>query len=422
MYKCQESVILHIVYFSKVLSVLKTLHNVDVGGIEGCHPTGRDKLIELFNAEHYFLGIRKQVETFLQSCPTCKSTVALSHVKAPPIPIRTFFPYQRLQFDLIQMASKTKKHMALNHWRFAYISTIKCCFSKFAWLFPLRKKEIEGVYKALKFLFEKEGFPEIFQSDNGKEFVGGIIKKFLKSHEVQIKHGRPRHPQSQGQVENLNKTIKHHLRRILCNLPEEKQGKVWPMLLPGVATMYNNSYHHTIQDVPFRLYRNRDPSQLKHHIVPDDVTWCYQSGVDVNGPDVDEELDEDDDDELEDELDDAELPIIRNPQQPFSINDLLQSCSSASLNTQFLTQENPSSTPEEFSCSIDDSLEGDLDEFDVVQLPSSLYSIAKVSEWNQYHALESTEYTIHKNFKRALGKNQIHRLKWGKKFYFAIQT
>ena len=159
--------------------------------------------------------------------------------------------------------------MALNHWRFAYILTIKCCFSKFAWLFPLRRKEIEGVYKALKFLFEKEGFPEIFQSDNGKEFIGGLIKKFLKSNEVQIKHGRPRHPQSQGQVENLNKTIKHHLRRILCNLSEEKQGQVWPMLLPGVATMYNNSFHHTIEDVPSRLYRNRAPSQLKHHIIPD---------------------------------------------------------------------------------------------------------------------------------------------------------
>ena len=92
-------------------------------------------------------------------------------------------------------------------------------------------------------MFEKEGFPEIFQSDNGKEFVGRLLSEFLKSHNVKVKHGRPRHPQSQGQVENLNKTVKHHLRQILCNVSKAEQGQIWPLLLPGIANVYNNIYH-----------------------------------------------------------------------------------------------------------------------------------------------------------------------------------
>uniref|UniRef100_A0A7M6DL59 Integrase catalytic domain-containing protein n=1 Tax=Clytia hemisphaerica TaxID=252671 RepID=A0A7M6DL59_9CNID len=264
----------------KVPLVLRRLHNINVGGrIQGCRPTGRDKLIKDFNNEHYFHGIRKCVIEFLKNCSTCQKTVSLPHIKAPPIPIRTYFPHQRLQMDLIQMASKRKAHMILNPWRFSYILSVKCCFSKYGWLFPLRNKKISGVYLAMKFLCEKEGFPEIMQSDNGKEFVGKIVKEFFKSHEVRIKHGRPRHPQSQGQVENLNKTVKNHLKRLLCELDKEQQGKIWPLLLPGIATTYNNSYHHTIEDIPFRLYHNREPNQLKHYVVPDDYDWCLQTGT-----------------------------------------------------------------------------------------------------------------------------------------------
>lgn len=117
-------------------------------------------------------------------------------------------------------------------------------------------------------------------------------------------------------------------------------------------------------------------------------------------------------------LEDVEIPQrITCTQQPFTANDLLQSCSNASLNTQFLTQANPLSDPEEFD-TVNDSLETDLDEFDSVHLPASLYSISKVSEWSQLQALESTEYTIHKNFKRALGKNQNSSFKIGQKVLF----
>jgi len=77
-------------------------------------------------------------------------------------------------------------YFACNKLGYRNILTIKCCFSKYAWLFPLGRKEITEVYNATKFLFEKEGFPEIFQSDNGKEFVGRFLSNFLKSHKVKV--------------------------------------------------------------------------------------------------------------------------------------------------------------------------------------------------------------------------------------------
>ena len=182
------------------------------------------------------------------------------------------------------MAAKTKRFMANNSWGFRFILTIKCCFSKYMWLFPLVRKEAVGVYYATKYLFEKEGYLEIFQSDNGKEFVATIIKNFLKDNGVEIKHGRPRHPQSQGQVENLNKTVKGHMKRLLYKSTNETKANLWPMLLPGIASIINNNYHHTIDDIPFRVYHNREPASMKHHIIPDDLNWINENNkVDLNG-------------------------------------------------------------------------------------------------------------------------------------------
>ena len=64
-------------------------------------------------------------------------------------------------------------------------------------------------------LFQKEGCPNILQSDNDSEFIAGIINKVCNDFGVKIVHGCPHHPQSQGQIENQNKVIKRYLARYL---------------------------------------------------------------------------------------------------------------------------------------------------------------------------------------------------------------
>uniref|UniRef100_A0A7M5XLQ3 Integrase catalytic domain-containing protein n=1 Tax=Clytia hemisphaerica TaxID=252671 RepID=A0A7M5XLQ3_9CNID len=408
-----------VVPIEKVPAVLRSIHNnIDVAGrLQSCNSGGQAKLLKAFNKNYHFYGIRKCVEEFLSSCPTCQATMQLPQMKAPPIPIRTHFPHQRLQMDLIQMASKKKQHMILNPWRFSYILSVKCCFSKYGWLFPLRNKKIDGVYLAVKFLCEKEGFPEYMQSDNGKEFVGNIIKEFFKSREVKIKHGRPRHPQSQGQVENLNKTVKQQLRRILCVLPgKEEQGKLWPLLLPGIASNYNNMYHHTINDVPFRVYHNREPGQLKHCVAPEDYDWCMQAGIKskTSGESDEHSDEEDEDDDEEEDIPEEEVPPVSSEEQMMSLSDLLQSCASASLSSDFLSQRQN----QQIESNFDDTDLSSTDDFETVNFQSCLYSLAKNSEWLRYSALENTEYTIHRNFKQSMKSHKNSIFKIGQRVLF----
>ena len=117
------------------------------------------------------------------------------------------------------------------------------------------------------FFFYDEGPPKYLQTDNGTEFINEVAKKLCKSLGIRILHGRPYHPQSQGQVENLNKRVQKKLAKLLCQRPIEERAKLWPYLLPLVAKEIINTWHHTIQDVPFRVLKGRHTAEFRY---PDD--------------------------------------------------------------------------------------------------------------------------------------------------------
>ena len=62
-------------------------------------------------------------------------------------------------------------------------------------------------------VFSYLGTPRILHSDNGREFVNEIVSDVTKSWpgKVTIVNGRPRHPQSQGLVEQGNSTVEKML-------------------------------------------------------------------------------------------------------------------------------------------------------------------------------------------------------------------
>ena len=84
---------------------------------------------------------------------------------------------------------------------FNWILQLKDHFSRMIWLFALPNKESSEVAKALKIFIAWCGQPLRFYSDNGTEFKGDV-DVFLQSRNPPINniHGRPYHPQTQGNV------------------------------------------------------------------------------------------------------------------------------------------------------------------------------------------------------------------------------
>ena len=136
---------------------------------ESCKPMGVKALVKAFSDIYHYKGINKEAKNYMNTCQTCAENKSLpsTHL-ALPIPIRNFHPFERIQFDLVDIATMKRKHLLNNSWGYRYINVIKDCFSKFCWLYPLQKKEVPLIYNAANFLFQIEGFPFIFQSDNGK--------------------------------------------------------------------------------------------------------------------------------------------------------------------------------------------------------------------------------------------------------------
>ena len=293
--------------------------------------------------------------------------------------------------------------------------SVKDTFSKYAWLFPLTDQEAIPIFQILRFLCEKEGFPEIFQSDNGKEFVARIIKMFLKKHNVKIKHGKPYHPQSQGQVENLNKTVKNHLNRIIQTLPKKEAANTWPMYLPGIASTINKTWHTTIDDTPFRVYHNRHDNSQQSHFVPDDQTFMEMEIEDDQDYEDSEDETDDDDDNTDDEED---LDLTERIPNSMTKEEIIQSCASASLSSQVFQTED--------SNDIDDAVDGvdangdgiyvEEEKFTNQTFNTALYSLSKESQFVILQALEATEYGVHRNIKRARKKvKEDQRFKIGDK-------
>ena len=88
---------------------------------------------------------------------------------------------------------------AIDHW------------SKFNFGFPLKSKDTESVAALLKsYIF---GILKIFHSDNGGKFVNHVLESLITSlhKDIQIVHGRPWHPQTQGVIERAQRPLEQKL-------------------------------------------------------------------------------------------------------------------------------------------------------------------------------------------------------------------
>ena len=106
-------------------------------------------------------------------------------------------------------------------------------WAKFHTLFPLMRKCAHEVALNLQNnVFSILGTPKILHSDNGREFVNGIIHNLVKDWpgEVVIINGRPRNPKCQGLIEQGNHMVE---KQIGVRLHENKEvDSPWTEWLP----------------------------------------------------------------------------------------------------------------------------------------------------------------------------------------------
>ena len=106
----------------------------------------------------------------------------------PFTPVKAKLPHKRLQIDLMDMSKESDRG-------FKYILTTLDVFSRFVWLYALKRKKSSLVASKLEYFFSIFGITQIVQSDQGGEILGKVTS-LLKRLNIKKVRSRPYHPQS----------------------------------------------------------------------------------------------------------------------------------------------------------------------------------------------------------------------------------
>ena len=68
-------------------------------------------------------------------------------------------------------------------------------------------KTAEDVTQIAFKVFTEWGYPQILHTDNGEEFTALVDTKRYEEYGIEIQHGTPRRPQTQGGIESVHKVI-----------------------------------------------------------------------------------------------------------------------------------------------------------------------------------------------------------------------
>jgi hypothetical protein len=202
------------------------VHDAIIECHQRCSHGGYTKTFNQVKERYYGIS-RDEVIWLLKNCSICLQCRP-SNTRAPLQPIVSGYTLQRVQIDLVDMRSTPHKGY---HW----ILHIKDHFSKYSFLYPLVDKTAAGVAACIAAWLGVVGIPHIIQCDNGKEFKG-VLLILLKKYGIKIVNGCPRHPQTQGLVEQANRVMKIKLS---CWL-KEHEGQGWSDALPDIALGISN--------------------------------------------------------------------------------------------------------------------------------------------------------------------------------------
>jgi len=211
-----------------VQRIMESEHDTKVAG-----HMWQDKTIELIRRNFWWPKMKEQIIDFVRSCPECKQNKASRH---PPYGLTSplelpHAPWQSIAMDFITELPISDECDQM--W------VVSDRFTKMAHFLPLRKEGKTAADLAVIFareIWKYHGLPTDIVSDRDSRFTSDTWKEFLRLSGIRPRMSTAFHPQTDGQTERLNQTIKAYLRAFVG-----KEQDDWVRLLPMAEFAYNNS-------------------------------------------------------------------------------------------------------------------------------------------------------------------------------------
>ena len=151
----------------------------------------------------------KKLEYILSKSDTFTKFRKYRKPKFPPI--KVYKQNELFEMDLIFF---TDNGMAEENDGYQYAICIIDCFTKYAWVIPIKNKKSETITSEINKLFSKlPSLPENIRTDKGGEFASKIFKKFVESKNINLYFSHQE--RKCAIVERFNLSIKQILFKIL---------------------------------------------------------------------------------------------------------------------------------------------------------------------------------------------------------------
>ena len=135
-----------------------------------------------------------------------------------------------------------------------FILVVSDYFTKWPEAFDLKDHKAETIAAVLvDEVICRHGVPLSIHTDQGRDFESTLLKNMCELLEVEKTRTTAYHPESDGLVERLNKTLVTMLRTCV-----DEEQKNWDTLLPKILLGYRTSVQTTTGYSPFRLVYGRE--------------------------------------------------------------------------------------------------------------------------------------------------------------------
>ena len=176
--------------------ILELAHGSGVGG-----HCGVQKTVEKIKLRFHWLKIAKDVNYWCENCPTCTRHKTHTRNRGALTPLYTGAPFERVAMDIVGPLPRTQRGNR-------YILTVVDHFTKHVEAYALPDQEAVTIARIFlnEFIF-RIGVLYIIHTDQGANFESHMFKELFQLLNINKTRTSPNHPQCDGQVERMNRTL-----------------------------------------------------------------------------------------------------------------------------------------------------------------------------------------------------------------------
>ena len=231
---------------SEVKSIMQFYHDHKLHG-----HLGVNKTVNKINQSFYWSNMQEEVTEYVNCCHSCQIRKHQYVQRARLEHLMFFKPFELVGIDI------TGPFKTSDNQEVAIICAIDY-FSKYA---IIKAIPDQTAFTTAKFISEeiicKYGIPKKIITDQGSNFEAELTTEMCKLLKIDKLRTTPYHPECNGEVERLNKTLKQMISAYI-----EKQHTDWNLYLPYLNYAYNVAIHESTGMSPFEIIFGHKESNL----------------------------------------------------------------------------------------------------------------------------------------------------------------